>query len=61
MFWKSAKLATAQGLSPLQVVSLSQKLKFSKKNNKRLWNDIGVVLCKTRLKKTPNIQKMTRL
>ena len=42
------------------MVSLGQKLKFTKTCEKRFFNHIRVVLCKKPLEKTPNIGKMRR-
>ena len=41
------------------MVSLGRKLKFTKTREKRLYNHTRVVLCKKRLQKIDNIQKMT--
>ena len=41
------------------MLSLGEKLKFSKTCEKRFQKHIGVVFCKKQLKKTPSIRKMT--
>ena len=49
-----------KGYSLSKMVSLGQKLKMPKTCEKRFYKNIRVVLCKKRLKKTPNIREMRR-
>ena len=57
IFGKWPKLLTMHGLC--KMLSLSQKIKFSKTCGKRLYKHVGVFLCKKRLQNAPNIKKMT--
>ena len=62
-FFKIAKIghhakAMVANFGLCKMVSLAQKLKFSKTCQKRLHNHIRVVLCKKQLQKTPNIREM---
>ena len=54
------KSATWKGYSLGKMVSLGQKLKFRKTREKRFFNHIRLVLCKTPLENTPNIREMRR-
>ena len=47
-----------KGYSLCKMVSLGQKLKIPKTCEKRFYKNIGVVLCKKPLQKTPNIREM---
>ena len=51
---------SCEGYSLGKMVSLGQKLKFTKTCEKRFFNHIRVVLCKIPLEKTPNIREMRR-
>ena len=59
-FPKSSKLTTRQRLKSFcKIVTLEEKLKFSKTCQKQLQNHIKLVLCKKQLQKKPTIRKMT--
>ena len=47
-----------KGYSLCKIVTLGQKLKMPKTCEKRFYKNIGVVLCKKPLQKTPNIREM---
>ena len=51
---------SCKGYSLCKIVSLGQKLRFTKTCEKRFFNHIRVVLCKKPLQKTPNIRGMRR-
>ena len=51
---------SCKGYSLCKMVSLGQKLKFTKTCEKRFFNHIRVVLCKKQLEKTPNIREIRR-
>ena len=58
--WPIFKMfSPCQGYSHCKIVTLGQKLKFSKTCQKQLYKHIKVVLCKKQLPKTTNTRKMT--
>ena len=56
--WKLEKMPKCKGYSLCKMVSLGQKIKLPKTCEKHFYKHITDVLCKKRLQKTPNIQKM---
>ena len=52
------KWPQCKGYSPCKTLRLGQKMKLPEICQKHLYQDIKVVLCKKRLEKTANIQKM---
>ena len=63
--WKSAILqrlySPCKGYSLCKMVSLGQKLGMPKTCEKPFYKNIGVVLCKKLLEKTPNIREMRQV
>ena len=51
---------SCKAYSLCKMISLGQKLRFTKTSEKRFFNHIRVFLCKKALQKTPNIRGMRR-
>ena len=57
-FENSQNWPRGKGYRLCKIATLGQKLKMPKTSEKRFYNHIRVVVCKKRLEKTSNIQKM---